>query len=544
MQRRRWALFGGRLIKKTIWGNFSWPAGFVRSGSGTETVFEDIVWWVKAMADRVYIAIDLGASSGRHLAGSFDGKKLVLEELYRFDNGPVPVGDSLHWDVLGLWMHVLQGLRIVRQKFGPTVASIGVDTWGVDFGLLGRGDVLLGNPHHYRDPRTNGVMERAIELVGRETIFRHTGLQFMQFNTLYQLLAMKWSQSPLLEVAQTFLMMPDLFHWLLTGVKSNEFTNATTTQFFDPVKHDWANELLKSLDLPTHIFLPISEPGTKLGRLRPQVVRETGLNGAEVILPGTHDTASAVMAVPAASKPGEQPNWCYISLGTWALMGVEVPRPVITPEVSSFNFTNEGGVGGTIRLLKNITGLWLVQECRRVWHLAGRRWDWEQLNRLSGSARPLVSFIDPDSPEFLAPQDMPQAIREFCRRTGQVVPEDEGAILRCALESIAMKFRFVFERCEKLVGRRIEVIHIVGGGTQNKQLCQAAADACGRPVVAGPVEATAIGNAMMQAVAWGDVSSIAEAREVIRTSFPMDYYEPRNTAAWEDAYERFLKLLQ
>ncbi len=495
------------------------------------------------MAERIYVAIDLGASSGRHVAGRFDGRRLQLEEIHRFDNGPVIVGESLHWDLLYLWSEVLRGLRAARQKFGSEIASVGVDTWGVDFGLLGRGDVLLGNPYHYRDPRTNGVMERAFELVGRENIFRHTGLQFMQFNTLYQLLAMKWGRSPLLEIAETFLMMPDLFHWLMTGVKTNEFTNATTTQFFNPITHDWARELLAEFELPTHILLPISEPGSRIGRLRPQVARELGLPDTEVILPGTHDTASAVMAVPAASKPGEQPDWCYISLGTWALMGVEVPQPVVTDEVLAFNFTNEGGVGGTIRLLKNITGLWLVQECRRIWNLAGRNWGWEELNRLSAAAKPLVSFIDPDSPEFLAPQDMPEAIRQYCQRTGQPVPSDEGAILRCALESIAMKFRFVFERCEKLVGRRIEVIHIVGGGTQNRQLCQAAADACGRPVLAGPIEATAIGNLMMQAVAWGDVGSIAEAREVIRNSFPVDRYEPQNQAAWEEAYARFLTLL-
>jgi len=495
------------------------------------------------MAERIYVAIDLGASSGRHVAGRFDGRRLQLEEIHRFDNGPVVVGESLHWDLLYLWSEVLRGLRAARQKFGSEIASVGVDTWGVDFGLLGRGDVLLGNPYHYRDPRTNGVMERAFELVGRENIFRHTGLQFMQFNTLYQLLAMKWGRSPLLEIAETFLMMPDLFHWLMTGVKTNEFTNATTTQFFNPITHDWARELLAEFELPTHILLPISEPGSRIGRLRPQLAKELGLPDTEVILPGTHDTASAVMAVPAASKPGEQPDWCYISLGTWALMGVEVPQPVVTDEVLAFNFTNEGGVGGTIRLLKNITGLWLVQECRRIWNLAGRNWGWEELNRLSAAAKPLVSFIDPDSPEFLAPQDMPEAIRQYCQRTGQPVPSDEGAILRCALESIAMKFRFVFERCEKLVGRRIEVIHIVGGGTQNRQLCQAAADACGRPVLAGPIEATAIGNLMMQAVAWGDVGSIAEAREVIRNSFPVDRYEPQNQAAWEEAYARFLKLL-
>jgi len=495
------------------------------------------------MAEKLYLAIDMGASSGRHVVGRFDGRKIVLEEVYRFENGPVEVAESLYWDLLGQWSHVQAGLRAAAAKFGDTITSVGVDTWGVDFGLLGRGDELLGNPYHYRDKRTNDMMEKAFSIVPREEIFRHTGLQFMQLNTLYQLLAMKLSDSPLLEAAESLLLMPDLFHWLLTGQKYNEFTDASTTQFFDPVRHDWSRELLKKFDLPTHILQPIAEPGTNLGRLRPSVAEATGLASAEVVLPGTHDTASAVMAVPAASTPQEQPDWCYISLGTWALMGIEAPKPVVTDQVLQRNFTNEGGVGGTIRLLKNICGLWLVQECRRVWNQAGRNWSWEDLNRLSAAAPPLQSFIDPDAADFLAPQDMPQAIRGFCQRTAQPVPGDEGAVLRCALDSIAMKFRYVLAMCEELAGRRIETIHIVGGGVQNRQLCQAAADACNRRVLAGPVEATATGNLMMQAVAAGDVGSIAEARQVIRDSFQLEQYEPENTAAWDEAYERFLKVV-
>ncbi len=495
------------------------------------------------MAEKLYLAVDMGASSGRHVVGRFDGRRLVLEEVHRFENGPVEVAGSLHWDLLAQWSHILAGLRAAAGKFGDRITSIGVDTWGVDFGLLARGDQLLGNPYHYRDKRTNGMMEKAFSIVGREEIFRHTGLQFMQFNTLYQLLAMKLAESPLLDVADSLLLMPDLFHWLLTGEKCNEFTDASTTQFFDPVKHDWARELLTKFGLPTHLLGTIAEPGTNLGRLRASVAESTGLNSTEVVLPGTHDTASAVMAVPAASVPDQQPDWCYISLGTWALMGIESPQPVVTDQVLQRNFTNEGGVGGTIRLLKNICGLWLVQECRRVWNQSGRQWGWEDLNRLSAAAKPLVSFIDPDAGDFLAPQDMPQAIRQFAERTGQPVPEDEGAVLRCALDSIAMKFRHVLAMCEELAGRRIETIHIVGGGVQNRQLCQAAADACNRRVLAGPIEATATGNLMMQAVAAGDVGSIAEARAVIRNSFDMEEYEPKNTAAWDEAYDRFLRLL-
>ena len=425
---------------------------------------------------------------------------------------------------------------------GRAIRSIGVDTWGVDFGLLGRGDELLGNPYHYRDSRTNGMLERAFAIVPREEIFRQTGLQFMQLNTRYQLLAMKQGNSSLLDAAETLLFMPDLMHWLLTGVKCNEMTNASTSQFYNPTKCGWATELLDQIGLPTRILGRIVPPGTKLGPLRGVLAAETGLQ-AHVVLPGTHDTASAVMAVPAHSKPGERPDWCYLSLGTWALMGIESPRPVINEQVLKLNFTNEGGVGNTIRLLKNITGLWLVQECRRAWsqgHPEGTRpWHWEDLNRLAAAAEPHVAFIDPDAADFMAPESMPRAIAEFCARTGQPVPQDEGAVLRAALDSLAMKFRQVVGYCEELNGAAIETIHIVGGGTQNRLLCQAAADACGRRVVAGPVEATAIGNIMLQAVADGAVGSISDASEVIRNSFDVEEYEPRNAAAWDEAYERF-----
>ncbi len=495
------------------------------------------------MAEKAYLAIDMGASSGRHVVGRFDGQKLTMEEIYRFENGAIDLAGKLYWDLPGLWAHVGRGLRAAGSQFGDRVASVGVDTWGVDFGLLGRNDELLGNPYHYRDSRTDGMMEKAEEFASREEIFVHTGLQFMQFNTLYQLLAMKLGNSPLLDVAETLLMVPDLFHWLMTGVKCNEFTEATTSQFYNPVKGAWATELLEKFDLPTGILGKIEPPGTDLGPLLPGIVSESGLSAARVVLPGSHDTASAVMAVPAASRPGARPDWCYISLGTWALMGIESPRPVVNDTVRQLNFTNEGGVGDTIRLLKNITGLWLVQECRRIWNQGGRDWDWEDLNGLSAAAKPLVSFIDPDAREFLAPDDMPEAIRAFCQKTGQTVPENEGAVLRCGLESIAMKVRQVFGMCEELAGGRLETIHIVGGGTRNRQLCQAAADACGRRVVAGPIEATATGNLMMQAVAAGDVGSIAEAREVIRRSFPVQQYEPQNTTAWDDAYEKFTSVL-
>ncbi len=494
------------------------------------------------MASEAYLAVDLGASSGRHLAGLLDNGKLRLEEVYRFENGGVDLAGSLVWDLPRLWSDIRAGLRVAGDRWGGRVAGVGVDTWGVDFGLLDAKDRLLGNPVHYRDGRTNGIFEKAFAKAPREEIFRQTGLQFMQFNTLYQLLAMQLESSPLLDIAQSLLMMPDLFHWLLTGEKCNEMTIASTTQFYNPATGDWATELLGKFDLPSGILGRIAQPGTVLGPLRPALIEETGLSRAKVILPGSHDTASAVAAVPAESKPGEAPDWCYISLGTWALMGIESPAPVIDDTVARLNFTNEGGVGGSIRLLKNITGMWLLQECRRVWNQSGKDWGWEDLSGLSAAAEPRKSLINPDASDFLAPDNMPEAIREFCRRTSQPVPENEGAVLRCALDSLALKFRQVLGMCEELAGRRIETIHIVGGGTQNRQLCQAAADACARPVVAGPIEATAIGNVMMQALATGEVKSIAEARSVIRRSFPVEQYEPKDTAAWDDAFARFTSI--
>jgi rhamnulokinase len=496
------------------------------------------------MADRAYLAVDIGASSGRHVLGLFDGNKIRLEEAYRFDNAPVEVLGRLHWDLLNQWTHVCQGLRAAAVKTHGEIVSIGVDTWGVDFGLLGRGGELLGNPYHYRDARTNGIMEKAFARVPREEIFRATGLQFMQFNTLYQLYAMKLSNSPLLEAAESLLMMPDLFHWLMTGLKSNEMTDASTSQFYNPLQGDWARELLQKFDLPTRILGPLTQPGTSLGKLHHHLAAETGLAGTQVVLPGTHDTASAVLAVPAASRPGARPDWCYISLGTWALMGVESPRPVVNDQVLKLDFTNEGGVGGTTRLLKNITGLWLVQECRRAWNQSGENLSWEDLNRLSAAAEPLKTFVNPDAHDFLAPRDMPETIRNFCRRSGQTVPDDRGAILRCALESIAMKFRQVLGWCEELSGGRIETIHIVGGGIQNRQLCQMAADACNRRVLAGPIEATATGNLLMQAVAAADLATIAQARDLIRRSFLLAEYSPQDPATWDEAYPRFLKILE
>ncbi len=493
------------------------------------------------MSETVLLAVDIGASSGRHVAGLFDGQRLRLEEVHRFENGGVLAAGRLYWDLLQQWTNIRNGLRAAAGKYGNRLVSVGVDTWGVDFGLLDANDELLGNPIHYRDQHTNGMLDKAFSLVPKQEIFQQTGLQFMQINTLYQLLAMRLAKSPTLEAAKTFLMVPDLFHWLLTGEKANEFTDASTTQFLNPQTKDWSRSVLERLGVPTEMFKNIVPPGTKLGKLRSQLANELNLPKVEVVLPGTHDTASAVMAVPATSTPGEKPDWCYISSGTWSLMGVELPQPVVNEKCLALNFTNEGGVGNTIRLLKNISGLWLVQECRRVWNELGKKLSWDDLTRMSSAAKPLAFLINPDDPSFLAPNNMPEAIREFCRKTGQGVPADEGAIVRCALESLALAYRRVLGSLEELIDGRIHKIHIVGGGTQNRQLCQAAADACQRRVIAGPIEATAIGNLMMQAVAADYISSISQAREIIRQSFTVDEYQPRDGATWDAAYERFAK---
>ena len=488
-------------------------------------------------AQRVYLAVDIGASSGRVLAGGFDGDTFDLREVHRFDNGPVRLHGRMYWDLLALWKEVQDGLRHAADKFGDSIRSVGVDTWGVDYGLLGPGDELLGNPRHYRDSRTEGILETALEVMSRADIFTSTGLQFMELNTLFQMVAMTRENPRLLDVAEDFLMIPDLFHWLLAGQKVNERTNATTTQFFNPQTQSWATDVLGAFGIPEKIFRETTLPGANLGRLRNDVAATTNLPHADVIVPGTHDTASAVLAVPA--QPSSTPDWCYISSGTWSLMGVEIPHPIINDQCLDLNFTNEGGVGGTVRLLKNIAGLWLIQECRRIWSLEGREYSWEEMARMAAHAHPLRSLVDPDDARFVAPSDMPQAIRDYCQETGQPVPEDDGAVVRCALESLALRYRMVLGWLEELTGSPISTIHIVGGGTQNQQLCQMAADACNRRVVAGPVEATAIGNTMMQAIAAGDVESIGAARQLIGVSFAVREYVPQEAAQWDDAFSRF-----
>ena len=492
-----------------------------------------------------YLALDLGAESGRGLLGRFDGGKLALDEIHRFPNGPVRMLDTLHWDVPRLFDDLKAALRRGGAASGARLDGVGIDTWGVDFGLVGRGDTLLGNPVHYRDARTAGMMDAAFGRVPRERIYEITGLQFLTINTAYQLLAMRQARSPLLDAAETLLMMPDLFAWLLTGRRAGERTDASTTQLLDPRDGRWSDELCAALDIPRAILPDLIEPGTEVGPILPSVLDEVGLPpGLTLIAPGTHDTASAVAAVPALGKAaGAPPDWCYISSGTWSLLGVEVARPVINAETLRANFTNEGGVAGTTRLLKNIMGLWLLQECRRTWARSGREWAYDDLVAAASAARPFAALVDPDDPSFFAPGDMPARIAAFCARTGQPSPADEGAFARSALESLALKYRWGIGRLEAILGTTIKAVHVVGGGSRNALLCQFTADACGLPVHAGPVEATAAGNVLMQLVARGKLGSLDDARAVVARSFPVTTYEPRDTAAWADAFGRFQTLL-
>ncbi len=485
------------------------------------------------------LVFDLGAESGRAVLSRFDGKQLKLEEMHRFPNGPVQVLDTLYWDSLRLFAEIKRGMSVAVRASSGELGSLGIDTWGVDFGLLDRQGELLGNPCHYRDRRSSGMLEEAFRRVPRREIFERTGIQFMQINTLYQLLAMVLHESPALLSAHTLLMMPDLLNYWLTGKAVSERTIASTSQCLDPIAGNWASDLIERLGIPAGIFPEIVEPGTILGDVAASVAAETGISTPKVVAGGCHDTASAVAAVPA-----ETANYAYLSSGTWSLMGVEIPRPVINSKSLDYNFTNEGGVCSTIRLLKNITGLWLMQECRRSWTTEGSPLTYEEIARIASEAPAFAALVDPDDGEFLTLGDMPERIRSFCSRTGQQPPGDIASMSRTVFESLALKYRFVLKRLEELVDRRLDTVHIVGGGSQNRLLSQFTADATGCPVIAGPVEATAAGNALMQLVALGELQSLEEGRELVRRSFATELYEPHDTSRWDEAYQRFTTILQ
>jgi len=482
---------------------------------------------------RNYLAIDLGAESGRTIVGSLNGKQLTLTETQRFANGPVRLNDGLHWDVLRLWSDIKEGIS--KSK---AIESIGLDTWAIDFALLDKNNSLLSNPFHYRDARTDGMMDEAFKRLPRAEIFSNTGIQFMQINTLYQLLAMSVQKSPLFDIAKTFVTIPDLFNFWLTGELTNEFTNATTTQCFDPRKRDWATPVLDGMKIPSHLFKPVTDSGAQIGTLLPSLAEETGAGAVPVILPACHDTGSAVVAVPAKNE-----DFAWLSSGTWSIMGAEVREPCLTEKALEYNFTNEGGVFGTWRLSKNIMGLWLVQECRRAWMQQGEEMSFDALTQLAAESEAFLSVIDPDAVEFLHPGDMPSRIQEFCADTNQRAPQTKGEIVRVALESIALKYRLILERLEELSGKHLTPLHVIGGGTKNKLLNQFTADSVGRTVITGPVEATAIGNILMQAIGMKHLSSLSEAREIVHASFEPEIYKPNRKADWDEAYFRLQKVM-
>ncbi len=489
----------------------------------------------------VHLAIDLGASGGRVLAGSIQNDRLQMEAVARFGNDPVFVQDQMCWNILGLWRDIRAGL--LRAAADSPVLSVGVATWGVDYVLLDRDDHIVGPAVHYRDGRTRGMLEAAFQKVSRESIFAETGLQFMEINTAYQLFADAQSNAVRLKMADSFLMIPDFFHWLLTGEKSCELTNASTTQLYNPKTKTWSNKIMEALEIPRHIFGPITQPGTRLGVIQASVAGNTSLKDVPVIVPATHDTGSAVLAVPANNFAPTQPDWCYISSGTWSLIGCELPEPKINPECAEYNFTNEGGVAGSTRLLKNIGGLWIFQQIRASLERRGVQIAWDEMVARASVAAPLQFLLDPDDPSLVAPTDMIEAIKASAERTGQAVPSDEGVLFRSALEGLALRYRKSIEVLESLTASRIETIHVVGGGSQNPLLCQMTADACRRRVVAGPAEATGIGNLLMQMIGLGVLKSVDEARALVRRSFNPVVYEPSNPTPYDDVAERFNQLL-
>jgi len=460
------------------------------------------------------------------MAVKFAGDRLSIDELHRFSNKPVTINQTLYWNFISLWNNIQGGIA-AGKLLNP--AGVGVDTWGVDFGLLDKQGNLIGNPVHYRDRRTNDMLEHVFKIVPRDDVFAQTGIQFMQFNTLYQLASMVASDSPYLDIAETLLLSPDLINYWLTGEKVSEFSIATTTQMVNPRSRSWVTEMLDKLGLPTHILPDIVPSGTQLGTYE----------GIRVIAPACHDTGSAVVAVPTTTK-----NFGYISSGTWSLAGIEGDAPIITPEVQAANITNEGGVFGTIRLLKNVMGLWIMQQCRSTWQASGMEYSYPDLVTLAEAAAPLRSIINPNDESFFAFGDLPSRIAAYCNTHHQPMPQSPGEIIRCVLESLALAYREVFETLEAISGRNVEVIHIIGGGSQNALLNQMTAEATGKRVMAGPVEATVMGNAVMQLITLGELGTLADARQIIAGLEGLTRYEPHHTEPWQAAYERYKTLLK
>ncbi|MCJ8010932.1 rhamnulokinase [Paenibacillus sp. KQZ6P-2] len=484
------------------------------------------------------MAVDFGASSGRAVTGHFDGERLSIQEVHRFDNEPVQLGGRLHWDFLRLFHELKQGIVKAKQQLGRTPASIAVDTWGVDYGLIDPKGRLLGNPYHYRDLRSESAMREALQLISEADLYAKTGIQSSSINTVYQLLAEEHLRFDQNASNLRMLFMPDLFHYYLSGVMASEYTIASTSGLLDPVNREWNIDVIDTLSLPQSLFNPIIMPGTRLGGLTPDICSELSVDAMPVIAASGHDTAAAVASIPATSS-----RYAFISSGTWSLMGIELDEPILTERSRQLLFSNEGGAEGEIRMLKNIMGLWLLQECRRTWAVEGAQLGYAELTEMAEHAPRNSSYVDAGDAVFLPPGNMPQRIQEYCRSSGQTVPQSRPEIVRCILESLAFKYRQTLSEIEELTGERLEHIHMVGGGIQNRLLCQLTANVTGRTVIAGPVEATSIGNLMIQAKAHGEVHNLAEIREVVRQSFPPETYLPQNADEWEERYQRYNQLL-
>jgi len=483
-----------------------------------------------------YIAVDLGAESGRVILGSVSSEKIALEEVHRFGNGPVEENGSLHWDFNKLFSEIKTGIGKASKKAGTQVWGIGVDSWGVDFGLTDADGKLVENPYHYRDSRTDGMMEKAFERMDKREIYENTGLQFMQLNSLYQLLAMRLANSVTLAKAKNLIFMADLFSYYLCGKIYAEYTLASTSQLMDMRTGQWSKKIFDKLSLPIDIMPYIVKPGSVVGQLTGKIGKDLRCGSIPIIAVGSHDTASAVAAVPAGDN-----NWAYLSCGTWSLMGVEVPQAIVNDKTFELPLTNEGGVENTIRLLKNIMGLWLVQECRRQWQRDGVDLSYAELTDMAQKAKPFAVHIDPDYSGFFAPGDMPKRINDYLAETGQKKIDDKGQMVRAILENLALKYRMVLEKIEDVTGQSIDCLHIVGGGIQNELLCQFTADAIGKKVITGPIEATAIGNILMQAKATGQIKNLSQARKIVRNSIELKEYQPADSKLWEKQYKKIKK---
>lgn len=485
-----------------------------------------------------FIGVDLGASSGRVMAGHWDGRRFQVEELHRFPNGGVCIGDRIHWDVLRIWEQILQGLSRFSAIHRSCPVSLGVDGWGIDYGLLDNRGRLISNPVHYRDPRTEGVPERLFDIIDERTLFSATGVQSWRINTLFQLYSMVIAGDAELQFAKTLLTIPDLFSYFLCGETSVEYTEATTTQMFSPHANDWARQVMRKVGIPEKILPGVSRPGARLGYARPAVRKECGFSqNVPVIAVASHDTASAVAAIPNMDA-----NSGFISSGTWSLMGTEISAPNTSDEARRFGFTNEGSATGGFLLLKNLAGLWIIQECLRCWEKAGRDYDWSEIIEAATRALAFGSLLNPNDSVFELPADMPAAVQQYCRETEQPVPRGVGEFARALFEGLALSYRMVLESLETLTSRSLSTIRIVGGGSQNTLLSQMVADACNRVVVAGPAEATVLGNVMMQAKATGHIGDLRQGRIAVAESCECQTYEPRHSAAWDEAFARFERM--